>query len=156
LTAIGRDCVGRRPVASTRPRDPVGWNTVEAEPLDETDVEQRLMRSHVRCRPLGTATTTMNCACRIAGAQEKTALLRMGRAGTCPRGATPTTHILKLPFGLVGNLRADMSQLGGERVAVQRRCCDALGLPVAETAMAQFGEHEGTGGDAFRSPLGRH
>lgn len=35
----------------------------------------------------------------VAGAQEKTALLRMGEQWCIPQGATPTTHIIKLPIG---------------------------------------------------------
>ncbi len=34
----------------------------------------------------------------VAGAQEKTALLRMGEQWCIPQGATPTTHIIKLPI----------------------------------------------------------
>lgn len=44
----------------------------------------------------------------IAGAQEKTALLRQNGQWLLPQGSTPTTHIFKLPLGLVGNLQADM------------------------------------------------
>ena len=44
----------------------------------------------------------------IAGAQEKTALLKYGGSWRMPKGATPTTHILKLPLGIVGNQRADL------------------------------------------------
>lgn len=35
----------------------------------------------------------------MAGAREKTALLRMGDHWCIPQGATPTTHIIKLPIG---------------------------------------------------------
>ena len=35
----------------------------------------------------------------VAGAREKTALLRMGEQWCIPQGATPTTHIIKLPIG---------------------------------------------------------
>lgn len=44
----------------------------------------------------------------IAGAQEKTALMRHAGQWMRPLGATPTTHIIKLPMGLVGNMQADM------------------------------------------------
>ena len=39
----------------------------------------------------------------LAGAQEKTALTKIGRHWYKPLGSTPTTHILKLPLGVVGN-----------------------------------------------------
>lgn len=35
----------------------------------------------------------------VAGAQEKTALLRIGNDWCIPKGITPTTHIIKLPIG---------------------------------------------------------
>ena len=35
----------------------------------------------------------------LAGAQEKTALLRLNEKWMRPKGTTPTTHILKLPIG---------------------------------------------------------
>jgi serine/threonine protein kinase HipA of HipAB toxin-antitoxin module len=41
----------------------------------------------------------------IAGAQEKTALLRWKGKWYLPHGATPTTHIIKLPLGLIGGSR---------------------------------------------------
>ena len=42
----------------------------------------------------------------IAGAQEKTAFLRHQGKWCRPIGSTPTTHIFKLPLGLVGNRQA--------------------------------------------------
>jgi serine/threonine-protein kinase HipA len=74
----------------------------------------------------------------IAGAQEKTALLRIGRRWHRPHGATPTTHILKLPLGLVGNMRADMSS-SVENEWLCSRLLRALGLSVADTGIAHFG-----------------
>lgn len=44
----------------------------------------------------------------LAGAQEKTALLWHEGAWHIPLGATPTTHIFKLPLGLAGNTRYDL------------------------------------------------
>jgi serine/threonine-protein kinase HipA len=51
----------------------------------------------------------------------------------------PTTHILKLPLGLVGNMRADM-RTSIENEWLCSRILRALGLPVAETEMARFGQ----------------
>jgi len=137
LTAIGRDCVGA--VQLLPPGvDPVGWNTVDAELLDEARVE-RILASVTSDAPLGQRDEFEELRLSIAGAQEKTALLRMGRRWYLPRGATPTTHILKLPLGLVGNMRADMST-SIENEWLCSRVLRALGLPVAETEMARFGD----------------
>ncbi len=49
--------------------------------------------------PLGMITSQDDFRISVAGAQEKTALLRMGEQWCIPQGATPTTHIIKLPIG---------------------------------------------------------
>lgn len=135
LAAIGRDCVGAVQLLAPGV-EPTGWNAIEAEPLSEADVE-RTLASVTSDAPLGQHDDE-DLRLSIAGAQEKTALLRMGRRWYRPRGATPTTHILKLPLGLVGNMRADMST-SIENEWLCGRILGALGLPVAETEMAQFG-----------------
>ena len=75
----------------------------------------------------------------IAGAQEKTARLRHQGQWCRPHGATPTTHILKLPLGLIaGSRRVDAS----DSVQNEWACAQllaALGLPVATTSMDRFG-----------------
>jgi serine/threonine-protein kinase HipA len=56
-------------------------------------------------------------------------------------GSTPTTHILKLPLGLVGNLQADMA----DSVENEWLCAELLrgfGLPVAICRPARFGERK--------------
>jgi serine/threonine-protein kinase HipA len=75
----------------------------------------------------------------IAGAQEKTALLYMGGVWHRPLNATPTTHILKLPLGIIGNFRGDFSH-SVENEWLCSQFLRELGLPVAETQIAAFGE----------------
>ena len=75
----------------------------------------------------------------IAGAQEKTALLRMGGKWYRPMGTTPTTHILKLPLGRVGNMRADMTD-SVENEWLCGQLMNELGLATAESEIATFGE----------------
>ena len=60
---------------------------------------------------------TDNLRISLAGAQEKTALLWHNGGWMRPHGSTPTTHILKLPLGLVGHRRADL------RASVEMRGC---------------------------------
>lgn len=55
-----------------------------------------------------------------------------------PHGATPTTHILKLPLGLVGNRRADLSA-SVENKWLCLNILGAYGLPVAHSEMLTFG-----------------
>lgn len=137
LTAIGRDCVGAVQLlpAGTEPAD---WDRVEAEPLKDADVDA-ILRSVTADLPLGQAGNEDDFRIAIAGAQEKTALLRMGRRWYRPHGATPTTHILKLPLGLVGNMRADMTD-SVENEWLCARIMAALGFDMAPTEMATFGD----------------
>lgn len=140
LAAIGRDCVGAVQILPEGVL-PQGWDRVEAERLTDTQVE-RLLRATTSTVPLGQRLDDDNdLRISIAGAQEKTALVRFGAAWHRPHGATPTTHILKLPLGLVGNLRANMSD-SVENEWLCAQIVRALGLPVAQTEMAVFGDQK--------------
>jgi serine/threonine-protein kinase HipA len=76
----------------------------------------------------------------IAGAQEKTALLRHEGKWMRPLGATPTTHIVKLPLGLVGNMQADMrTSVYNEWLCL--KLMGALGFEVAQADIATFADH---------------
>ncbi len=73
----------------------------------------------------------------ILVAQEKTALLLRDGQWCLPRGGTPTTHIFKLPLGLIGGMKLDM------RDSVENEWLCALilkefGLPVAACQPMQF------------------
>jgi serine/threonine-protein kinase HipA len=57
-----------------------------------------------------------------------------------PHGATPTTHILKLPLGRVGNRRADPTT-SVENEWLCMHLLQAYGLPVTETDIKTFGKH---------------
>ncbi len=137
LTAIGRDCVGAVQLLPPK-MAPEGYDRVDGVPVNDTEVE-RLLRS-VTAEPLpGMNEEIEDFRISIAGAQEKTALLCQHGKWFRPRGATPTTHILKLPLGLVGGgLQPDMS----ESVENEWLCAQILrelGFSVAKTEMAVFG-----------------
>lgn len=135
LAAVGRDCVG---AIQLLPPDamPQGWNRIEAEPLRDRDVAA-ILASVVSDAPLGQREGEA-LRVSIAGAQEKTALLRIGNRWHRPLGATPTTHILKLPLGLVGNMRADMTD-SVENEWLCGRIMKALGFEVAHAEVDTFG-----------------
>ncbi|MFN0182801.1 MAG: type II toxin-antitoxin system HipA family toxin [Aquabacterium sp.] len=136
LTAIGRDCVGAVQLLAPGAA-PEGWNRIDAEPLKDRDVAA-LLASVTSDAPLGQGEAD-DFRISIAGAQEKTALLRMGSKWHRPHGATPTTHILKLPLGLVGNRRADMTD-SVENEWLCARIMSGLGFATAPTEMATFGD----------------
>ena len=136
LSAIGRDCVGAvqlLPEGETPERQ----MRIEAGKLSESEVERHL-RSVTSADFVAGQSPDADFRISIAGAQEKTALLRIGDHWFLPHGATPTTHILKLPLGLVGNMRADMS-LSVENEWLCAQLLAAFGLPTARTDMESFG-----------------
>lgn len=136
LGAIGRDCVGA--VQLMPPEEsPVGFDRIEAEPLDDAGVERAIDASLSSGHVLGQRDDE-EFRISIAGAQEKTALLQQGDRWYRPMGATPTTHILKLPLGLVGNMRADMHS-SVENEWLCSRIVEAFGLPVAHCGIERFG-----------------
>jgi serine/threonine-protein kinase HipA len=136
LTAIGRDCVGAVQLLPPK-EEPMGWDRIDATPLTEDQVEQTL-RDVTGATPLG-QTEQDEFRISLAGAQEKTALLYMAERWFRPRHATPTTHILKLPLGIIGGFHGDFS----DSVENEWLCAQVLSelrLPVADAAIARFGE----------------
>ncbi|WP_235499586.1 type II toxin-antitoxin system HipA family toxin [Frateuria sp. Soil773] len=135
LAAIGRDCVGAIQLlpAGTEPGD---IRRVEATPLDEAGVAN-VLRSATALRLPGEPPDDDAFRLSIAGAQEKTALLRHRGRWCIPHGATPSTHIFKLPLGLVGNVQADMRM----SVELEWLCMELVreyGLPVARVEIGRF------------------
>jgi serine/threonine-protein kinase HipA len=136
LTAIGRDCVG---AVQLLPIDmePLRWNSIEAQALSPAEVEQWLGRVVTPGHPMG-GNDEESFRISLAGAQEKTALTWHQGQWCKPHGATPTTHIFKLPMGLVGNRQADMtSSVENEWLCAQ--LAKALGMPVASCEIGQWG-----------------
>jgi serine/threonine-protein kinase HipA len=136
LQAVGRDCVG---AVQLLPEgvEPQGWNAVAGEPLDEHQVAE-VLRATPSESVLGQAADDELFRISLAGAQEKTALLFTDQGWHRPLGATPTTHILKLPLGLVGgSRRVDLSDsLENEWLCAQ--ILYHLDLPVAPTELWRF------------------
>ncbi len=139
LAQIGRDCVGALQIL---PDDiaPGDVGIVEATPLNEHEVAA-ILRGTVAPPALVGASFQANDDFRIsiAGAQEKSALLKTDGQWCRPHGATPTTHILKLPMGLVGNMKLDLSH-SIENEWLCSRILAAYGLPVADCEPLEFEE----------------
>jgi len=135
LVELGRDCVGA--VQLLKPGEvPEDVDTINCEPLEEAKVAD-ILRTTVSGIPLSHGDRDGELRLSLAGAQEKTALLWHDEQWCLPLGVTPTTHILKLPLGLVGHMKVDMSE-SVENEWLCLKIVEAFGLPVANCEMAQF------------------
>lgn len=74
----------------------------------------------------------------LAGAQEKTALLWHNNAWHKPTGATPTTHLFKLPIGVAAQGIDLSTSVENEWICAQ--IVRAYGLPVAACEMRRYGD----------------
>lgn len=138
LEEIGRDCVGAIQLLPPD-RKPDHWNKIDGTPLSTAEVERQLLAVSAPGFPARDAAADEDLfRISIAGAQEKTALLMMGGGWYRPRKATPTTHILKLPLGIIGNFRGDFSH-SVENEWLCSKILHQLGLSVAHTEIAEFG-----------------
>lgn len=139
LAAVGRDCVG---AVQVLPADADVGNVrrIDAQALDAAGVARQL-RATTSSRLFGVDDDS-DFRISLAGAQEKTALLRRDGEWFLPRGATPTTHILKLPLGLIGSLQADMrDSVENEWLCAQ--ILAELSFDVAETEVGRFEDDAG-------------
>ena len=136
LATLGKDCVGALQILDGD-ESPKDLFSIRAEPMQDTEIARHLERLAE-----GTAGNADAPAWEdefrlsIAGAQDKTALLMHDGQWCRPLGSTPTTHILKLPMGVVGS-RLDMS-LSVENEWLCAQIVAAFGIPIAETRMASF------------------
>jgi serine/threonine-protein kinase HipA len=135
LEAIGRDCVGAVQLLPDG-AEPKGWDRIDCEPLSGGKLRQ-LLDAVPSESTLGLAEGDDDLfRISLAGAQEKTALVWFKGRWCRPHGATPTTHIFKLPLGLVGgSRRIDLSD-SVENEWVCAQLVRELGLPVADTEIA--------------------
>ena len=149
LRAIGRDCVGAVQLLGAN-EAPTDVTSIAGTPMSEENIEKLLVQT-TSAAPLGNFDDD-DLRISLAGAQEKTALLWHGGTWMRPRGSTPTTHILKLPLGLVGHRKADFST----SVENEWLCMNLLaeyGLPVAVTALLAFGKQKVLGVERFDRQL---
>lgn len=138
LAAVGRDCVGA--VQLLPPGEaPAGFERIEAVALSDAALERALVRTTAAGVPAQLEDRELRLS--IAGMQEKSAFLRHAGRWCRPAGATPTTHIFKLPLGLVGGIRADMrGSVENEWLCAQ--ILERFGLPVARCEIGRFGSQK--------------
>lgn len=135
LAKLGRDCVG---AIQLLPEDeaPSDLYEINGDKLSTAKIAQRL-RNTTSAQALGQQDHADDLRLSIAGAQEKTALLRHKGKWLLPHGSTPTTHILKLPLGLVGHMQADM-RTSVENEWLCSKIMAAYEIPIARCEIAHF------------------
>jgi len=138
LAAAGGDCAGAAQLVApdVEPGDPM---RVDGEPLSERD----LVRLFDACAGPATAASVDVKLARgvLGGTQAKVALLRHGGRWCRPLGATPSTHILKLPLGAVpGGAPAISTSLENEWLCGQ--LLRGFGFEVATSRLEVIGPHK--------------
>ena len=133
LTSIGRDCVGALQFLPDGDEpDPAG--AIDATPVDDQEIGEIV--SNLAAAPLGIG-GDREFRISIAGAQDKTALLRIDDQWHIPHGTTATTHIIKPQIGQ--RQQYDFTQ----SVENEHLCLEilrALDVPVAASEIVDFGE----------------
>ena len=135
LAEVGRDCVGAIQLLPDN-ETPSDLFRIDGEALNERQVAS-ILRNAIADRPFGQQDENPDLRLSIAGAQEKSALLWHQNQWQKPVGSTPTTHILKLPLGLVGDMQADM-RTSVENEWLCSKIMAGFELPVAHCDIAQF------------------
>ena len=132
LAAVGRDCVGALQFLPEG-NAPAPAGTIDARPVTDAQIADIL--SDLGRSPLGIG-EDQDFRISIAGAQEKTALLRWKDAWHLPRGTTATTHILKPQIGQLPNGIDLTNSVENEYLCL--KLAAALGLPAANVEIIDF------------------
>ena len=133
LAKIGRDCVGALQFIAGDD-DIAPDEGISGEPVDDEQIEA-LLRNLAQA-PLG-LNRDDDFRISVAGAQEKTALLRHEGRWLKPHGTTPTTHILKTQIGTLPNGIDLKDSVENEFYCLA--LAEAFGLPVNKAEMLTFG-----------------
>jgi len=134
LSRIGRDCVGALQFIPDDDSVATDTSSIKGETVNDTEIEAML--KNLAQAPLG-LDRDQEFRISVAGAQEKTALLRHRGRWKKPHGATPTTHLFKMPMGTLPN-GIDLSH-SVENEFYCLKLLAAFGLPVNHAEMQVFG-----------------
>lgn len=126
LSVLGRDCVG---ALQFLPMDEVpSAQDMQFREISEAEMVADL--KNLAVAPLAQGDDD-DFRISIAGAQEKTAYLRVAGAWAKPQGITPTSHIFKTPMGILpGSDEIDLSE-SVENELFCMTLAQEIGLPVA-------------------------
>lgn len=132
LSFIGGDCVGA--VQLLTESKAINVKKIKAVPIDNHAIAGLL--KNYQTAPLG-MDKDLDFRISIAGAQEKTALLWHENKWHLPHGVTPTSHIIKLPIGIIKHSGIDLSEsIENEWLCLQ--ILSAYQLAVNKAKIIQF------------------
>jgi serine/threonine-protein kinase HipA len=134
LTALGHDCVGALQFLPDGV-DPGTVGSADGKAISDDDIADII--KNLASAPLGMGEDE-DFRISIAGAQEKTALLRKDGRWFKPTGSTATTHILKPQIGTLPN-GVDLSN-SVENEYLCLKLLAALGVPTATAEITDFGD----------------
>jgi serine/threonine-protein kinase HipA len=133
LSAIGADCVGAIQLGPEQAFSKVDVTT--AQVLSTAEIA-KILKGY-GAAPLRMNEEVEDLRISIAGAQEKTALLRYQRQWCRPTGPTPTSHIFKLPIGSIAKNNIDLSE-SCENEWLCLEIAKAFGFPTAKAQIQHF------------------
>lgn len=134
LWELGRDCAGAVQLVPEG-KAPDDAERIDCVALTEHDVAQ-VLRGVTSVAAFGQEGGE-GFRLSLAGAQEKTALLWHEGRWCRALKATPTTHLFKLPLGLVGHMQADFAS-SVENEWLCSELLHAFGLSIARTRIGVF------------------
>jgi serine/threonine-protein kinase HipA len=135
LSEIGRDCVGALQFVPEGAEVIQTTADIDGRMIGEKEIEKLL--TNLARTPLG-VDREEDFRISVAGAQEKTALLRYRGRWLKPHGSTPTTHILKTQIGTLPHGMDVSNSVENEYYCL--RFLSAFGLPVNSAEIKVFGK----------------
>lgn len=132
LSVIGRDCVGALSFIPEHSAPPPAFE-MTYQKLTEKKIAKKI-RGLSSASPLGMEEGDFRLS--IAGAQEKTALLRIAGKWCEPTGLTPTTHIIKTPLGALNEDVNFSDSVDNEWASLL--ICRKFGLPTCNSWIEHF------------------
>ncbi len=132
LKSIGKDCVGAIQLSEVQFED---VKNISAEPIDDKKIAALL--KNYREAPLGMKGEDDDFRISIAGAQEKSAFLFYQNQWCRPTGTTPTTHIFKLPIGVIPHQQIDLS-MSCENEWLCSQIANEFGIRTAPCSIENF------------------
>ena len=133
LAEAGADCIGAIQLVRQLPAPPV--TKIEATAVSDEKISH-ILRDYQN-QPLGMEPESDEFRISLAGQQEKSAFLWHEARWKRPVGATPTSHIFKLPIGHLEQQGIDLRE-SVENEWICLRIANEFGLPTPEAQIAVF------------------